>query len=319
MQVPYDDLDELDAVIAERGDELAAIIAEPVVGAGGVLPPPAGYLEGLRARCDQTGAFLILDEVICGFGRLGTWFGAQHFGVAPDMVTFAKGVTSGYQPLGGVFVGPAVRAPLEADPAYVLRHGYTYSGHPSACAAAMANLDIIERETLWERAPKIGQRLEEGLDQLVDRGAVASVRGEGGMWAAVLHEGADAVAVRDRMLDHGVIARPIGPGVVAFCPPLVITDDQIDQSSPPSPPRFPDGGYSLRCRVGSARPRRRGRRRRGGRGGVRRAGGRRGRRGWGCRSRSSSSPSPSSMSSSSRRTYSATSLSASTTSLTWRR
>jgi adenosylmethionine-8-amino-7-oxononanoate aminotransferase len=230
IQVPYDDLDALDAVIAERGGQLAAVIAEPVVGAGGVLPPPPGYLEGLRARCDQTGAFLILDEVICGFGRLGTWFGAQHFGVMPDMVTFAKGVTSGYQPLGGVLVGPAVRAPLEADPAYVLRHGYTYSGHPSACAAAMANLDIIERESLWERAPKIGARLSAGLTELVDTGAIAAARGEGGMWAAVLHEGADASAVRDRMLDHGVIARPIGPGVVAFCPPLVITDDQIDQS-----------------------------------------------------------------------------------------
>ncbi len=173
IQVPYDDLDALDAIIADRGDQLAAVIAEPVIGAGGVLPPPAGYLEGLRARCDQTGAFLILDEVISGFGRLGVWWGSQHFGVVPDMVTFAKGITSGYQPLGGVLVGPAVRAPLEADPAYVLRHGYTYSGHPAACAAALANLDIIERETLWERAPKIGQRLSDGLRELVDRGAIA--------------------------------------------------------------------------------------------------------------------------------------------------
>jgi adenosylmethionine-8-amino-7-oxononanoate aminotransferase len=229
VQVPYDDLDALDAVIAERGDELAAVIAEPVVGAGGVLPPPPGYLEGLRERCDRAGAFLIFDEVICGFGRLGAWFGAQRYGVTPDLITFAKGVTSGYQPVGGVIVGPKVRAPLEADADYVLRHGYTYSGHPSACAAGMANLDIIERESLAERAPKIGQRLGDGLQQLVDAGALVAARGDAGVWAAVLQDGVDPNAVRDRMLGRGVIPRPLGANALAFCPPLVITDEQIDQ------------------------------------------------------------------------------------------
>jgi adenosylmethionine-8-amino-7-oxononanoate aminotransferase len=229
VQVPYDDLDALDAIIAERGDELAAVIAEPVVGAGGVLPPTPGYFEGLRSRCDATGAFLILDEVICGFGRLGSWFGAQHYGVEPDLVTFAKGVTSGYQPVGGVLVGRRVRGPLEADPAYFLRHGYTYSGHPSACAGALANLDIIEREGLCDRAPKIGQRLGDGLRQLVDARTLVGARGEGGMWAAVLPEGRDPSAVRDTMLEYGVIARPLGADAIAFCPPLVITDAQLDQ------------------------------------------------------------------------------------------
>jgi adenosylmethionine-8-amino-7-oxononanoate aminotransferase len=229
-QIPYDSLEALDAIIAERGDRLAAVIAEPVVGAGGVLPPPPGYLEGLRARCDATGAFLISDEVICGFGRLGHWFGMSHYGVVPDLITFAKGVTSGYQPVGGVVVGPRVRAPLEADDSWYLRHGYTYSGHPAACAGALANIDILEREALCDRAPKIGQRLGDGLRSLVDKGVLATARGDGAMYAAVMPDGNDPYAVRDRMLDAGVIARPLGANAIAFCPPLVITDDQIDES-----------------------------------------------------------------------------------------
>ncbi|HZN15489.1 MAG TPA: aminotransferase class III-fold pyridoxal phosphate-dependent enzyme [Acidimicrobiales bacterium] len=229
VQVPYDDLAALDAIIAERGDQLAAVIAEPIVGAGGVLPPPDGYLEGLRERCDRAGALLILDEVICGFGRLGTWFGAQRYGVTPDLMTFAKGVTSGYQPVGGVVVGARVRAALESDPAFVLRHGHTYSGHPAGCAAGLANLDILERESLAERAPKIGKRLGDGLRQLVDSGALVGARGEAGMWAAVLPDGVDPSAVRDRMLERGVIPRPLGANALAFCPPLVISDDQLDQ------------------------------------------------------------------------------------------
>jgi adenosylmethionine-8-amino-7-oxononanoate aminotransferase len=229
VNVPYDDLAAVDAVIDAHGPgRLAAIIAEPVVGAGGVLPPPDGYLDGLRARCDAAGAFLIFDEVICGFGRLGEWFGAQRYGVRPDLITFAKGVTSGYQPVGGVLIGAAVRAKLEASPDTLLRHGHTYSGHPTACAAALANLEVIQSEGLLDRAVPIGKRLADGLRTLVGS-QVLDVRGDGAMWAAVLAEGVDAIAVRDRMLERGVIARPIGAGVMAFCPPLVITDDQIDR------------------------------------------------------------------------------------------
>jgi adenosylmethionine-8-amino-7-oxononanoate aminotransferase len=229
VQVPWDDLGAIDTILAERGDQLAAIIAEPVVGAGGVLPPPDGYLDGLRARCDRVGAFLIFDEVICGFGRLGTDFGQQRFGVTADMTTFAKGVTSGYQPLGGVIVGPTVRAALEADPAFVLRHGYTYSGHPGACAAAMANLDVMANEDLKGRVANIEARLGATLQQAVDGRTVDEARGCGGMWAVALHEGVDATATRDRMLDHGVICRPIGSSILAFCPPLVIEDHEIER------------------------------------------------------------------------------------------
>ena len=163
VQVPSDDIEALAVLMADRAGEVAAVITEPVQGAGGVFPPLEGYLADVRRLCDQHGALLIFDEVITGFGRLGHWFAADHYGVVPDLTTFAKAVTSGYQPLGGVFVGAAVRGPLESDPAYILRHGYTYSGHPAACAAGLANLAIMEREGLVERAGPIGPRLGDGL------------------------------------------------------------------------------------------------------------------------------------------------------------
>jgi putrescine aminotransferase len=229
VQIPYDDSGALDQLVEATEGRIAAVIAEPVVGAGGVYPPPAGYLAALREWCDRTGAFLIFDEVICGFGRLGEWWAAEHFGVQPDMVTFAKGVTSGYLPLGGVVVGPAVRAPLESDAEFVFKHGYTYSGHPLPAAAAMANLDIIEREGLLAKAEGIGQTLGKGLGDLVDGEHVIGVRGTMGIWAIEFAPGLDAPAVRDALLDFGVIARPIGNTVLAYCPPLVITDDQMDR------------------------------------------------------------------------------------------
>jgi putrescine---pyruvate transaminase len=229
VQVPGDDIEAVSVLMAERAGEVAAVITEPVQGAGGVHPPAPGYLAELRALCDRHGALLVFDEVITGFGRLGAWFASDHYGVRPDLVTFAKAVTSGYQPLGGVIVGPSVRGPLEADPSFLLRTGYTYSGHASACAAALANLDIIEEEQLVTRADPIGRRLGDGLRALAADGAIAGVRGEGAVWAAALHDDQDALVVRDRMLDDGVVTRAIGPDTTSFCPPLVITDAQIDR------------------------------------------------------------------------------------------
>ena len=229
VQTSAHDLAEVGALFAAHGDRIAAVIAEPVIGAGGLYPPVPGYLEGLRALCDRSGAWLILDEVITGFGRLGSWWGSQRFGIQPDLTTFAKAVTSGYQPLGGVLVAPAVREVLESDPALVLRHGHTYSGHPASCAAALAALDITEREGLPERATKVGDRLAAGLTAVAADGLVAGARGDTAMWAVGMHEGVDAVAVRDAMLARGVIARPIGTTTVTFCPPLVISDDEIDR------------------------------------------------------------------------------------------
>jgi len=229
IQVPGDDIEALASTMAEHAGRVAAVITEPVQGAGGVWPPEEGYLEGVRRLCDQHGALLVFDEVITGFGRLGEWFGAGHFGITPDLICFAKAVTSGYQPLGGVIVGPTVRAALEADPTFVLKTGYTYSGHPTVCAAALANIDIIEREGLLERARAIGARLSAGLSAIADDGQVAAVRGRGAVWAVGLHEHQSAVAVRDRMLELGVITRAIAEPSNTVCPPLVMTAEEVDR------------------------------------------------------------------------------------------
>ena len=229
IQVPGDDVEALATAMADHAGRVAAVITEPVQGAGGVWPPAEGYLESVRRLCDQHGALLIFDEVITGFGRLGDWFGAAHFGVTPDLICFAKAVTSGYQPLGGVIVGPRVREALESDPAFVLKTGYTYSGHPTVCAAALANIDILEREGLLERATAIGERLSAGLTALAADGQVAEVRGRGAVWAVGLHPHQSAVAVRDRMLHLGVITRAIAEHSNTFCPPLVMTDEEIDR------------------------------------------------------------------------------------------
>jgi adenosylmethionine-8-amino-7-oxononanoate aminotransferase len=212
----------------QHAGNIAAIIAEPVQGAGGVWPSTSEYLSQLRRLCDAHGAYLIFDEVITGFGRLGTWFGANYYNVVPDMLTFAKGVTSGYQPLGGVICGPQVNEALLIDTQFFLRTGYTYSGHASVCAAALKNIEIMERENLVARAQHVGARIEDGLRALADDGTLTGYRGAGAIWAGKLPEGLDATVIRDRMIRSGVIARAI-PGVIAFCPPLVITDQQIDQ------------------------------------------------------------------------------------------
>ena len=229
VQVPSDDIEALATVMKERSPEIAAVLTEPVQGAGGVYPPSEGYLDGMRRLCDQHGAYLIFDEVITGFGRLGTWFGAQHYGVTPDFVTFAKAVTSGYQPLGGVFVGRAPLDALESDAAFFMRHGYTYSGHATVCAAGLKNLEIMEREGLVERAKHVGQRLGAGLQALAADGTIDHARGDGAVWAAGLRPDQNATAIRDHMLAGGAIVRALNADANLFCPPLVITDEQIDR------------------------------------------------------------------------------------------
>jgi putrescine---pyruvate transaminase len=230
VQVPADDIEALASLMAQRGNEIAAIIAEPVQGAGGIFPATDGYLEALRRLCDQHGAFLIFDEVISGFGRLGTWFAAHRYGVRPDFVTFAKAVTSGYQPLGGIFVGPAPLAALEADDNFFLRTGFTYSGHATVCAAALKNLEIMEREHLVERANHVGARLEAGLKSLAADGTIDHARGLGAMWAAGLRPDQNAMAMRDHMYaEGGVVCRALNADSLLFCPPLVTTDEQIDR------------------------------------------------------------------------------------------
>lgn len=229
VQVDSDNIEDLASFMKDNGARVAAIITEPLQGAGGVYPPADGYLEGARKLCDQYGALLIFDEVITGFGRLGTWFAANYYNVVPDLLCFAKGVTSGYQPLGGVFVGRTALNALERDPDFFLRHGYTYSGHSSVCAAALKNLEIIERDGLIERAKHVGKRLSDGLHSLAVDGIIDSVRGAGAIWAAGLKPDQNCLTIRDSMIKRGVIARSINADTNAFCPPFVITDQQIDK------------------------------------------------------------------------------------------
>ena len=231
FQVARDSLDEMRAAVSYHGPErIAAIVAEPVIGAGGVFPPPPGYLEGLRELCDESGALLVFDEVITGFGRLGSWFASNHYGVTPDVITFAKGVTSGYVPLGGVIVGPRLRGWLEADEGYMLFHGNTYAGHPTCCAAAIANIEILRDERLPERARETGRRLRDGLDASAGRPGFAGTRGEGLMQAVALEPALTAAAVSEALLSRGVIGRALPYAhAVAFSPPLTISDAETEE------------------------------------------------------------------------------------------
>lgn len=227
-RLPWADLDAMRALFEHCGDRIAAVFAEPVIAGGGLLVPPDGYLNGIRDLCDRYGAFMVADEVVCGFGRLGTFWGSERFGVRPDMITFAKGATSGYFPLGGVIVGERVRRPLEGDPELMLMHGHTYSGHPSGCAAGLEALRLQEDENLAARALAIGGRLETGLDEMVENGLIAEARGMGGIWGAVLEDQRRAEAVWSGLFERGVIARRIRGSIIAICPPLVASDEEID-------------------------------------------------------------------------------------------
>ncbi|MBH01544.1 MAG: aspartate aminotransferase family protein [Acidimicrobiaceae bacterium] len=217
------------SIFAEYGEQIAGVVTEPLQGAGGVFPPPSGYLEGLRRLCDDYGALLVFDEVITGFGRTGNWFASDTYGVKPDIITFAKGVTSGYQPLGGVLISRTVCDVIESDPDFTFMHGYTYSGHPAASAAAIANINIIEDEGLVQRAEIIGDKLSGGLKALEKDGIFSEVRGVGAIWAAQVTDASteQGLVIRDKMTEMGVICRAIN-GALAFCPPLVIEENDID-------------------------------------------------------------------------------------------
>jgi adenosylmethionine-8-amino-7-oxononanoate aminotransferase len=233
-RVPYDSLQALREEIHCLGaDHVAAVLVEPVIGAGGVLPPPDGYIEGLDKVCSETGVLLIVDAVICGFGRLGTWFGIERWGVEPDMICFAKGVTSGYLPLGGVIVSRPVSEPFWADEAPPLRHGVTYAGHATCCAAALANIALLERDELLQRGRTMESQLEGALAPLAQHSLVAEVRAGTGLMAAVELApdllqarpgavGEAAAAARRR----GVIVRALGTSL-AVSPPLTATGEHL--------------------------------------------------------------------------------------------
>lgn len=230
----------LEEKIRELGAErVAAFIGEPVQGAGGVIIPPATYWPEIQRICDRHGILLVSDEVICGFGRLGHWFGCERMGTRPDLITFAKGVTSGYIPLGGVLVGDRVARVL-IDQGEEFSHGFTYTGHPVACAVANENIAIIERERLVQRVrDDIGPYLKQRFEALQDHPLVGQAEACGMMAGLVLVKSKHPVqrfaadlnvglVCRGHMFANGVVMRAVGDRMI-IAPPLVITRDQIDQ------------------------------------------------------------------------------------------
>jgi putrescine---pyruvate transaminase len=234
-QVPWDDPTALEKTIEMLGSSVAAFFCEPVIGAGGVYPPPPGYLAEVREICRRHDVLFVADEVITGFGRVGDWFASTRFDLRPDMITTAKGLSSGYLPIGAVIVSSSVAEPFwRAGTTDVFRHGYTYSGHPTAAAVALANLELIEREHLVARVAELEPVLARAVAPLADLALVGAVRAGTGLLAAVeIAEDARAadptlgqrlvLAIRDR----GVITRLLRGVALQISPPFVITEDEI--------------------------------------------------------------------------------------------
>ena len=230
----------LEAKILEVGpDKVAAFIGEPVQGAGGVIVPPATYWPEIQRICDRYGILLVADEVICGFGRTGNWWGCETMGFRPDLMTFAKGVTSGYIPLGGVMVGERI-ARVMIDQGGEFEHGYTYSGHPVACAVALANIRLIQREGLVEKVrDDTGPYLAEHFRALAEHPLIGEAQSIGLMGALQIvknkatHECFDSalevgMICRGHCFANGLIMRAVGDRMI-IAPPLVITREQIDE------------------------------------------------------------------------------------------
>jgi putrescine aminotransferase len=234
--VPWDDAAALDKVIESAGPgRVAAFFCEPVIGAGGVYPPPEGYLASVREICRRHDVLFIADEVITGFGRAGAWLASERFALDPDMITTAKGLSSGYAPIGAVIVSAPVAEPFwRPGSQEMFRHGYTYSGHPTSCAIALANLDLIEREQLVARVADLEPVLASTLAPLAAHELVAEVRAGTGLLAAV--EIAEDARTADPGLgprlvaeirDRGVITRLLRGVALQISPPFVITEAEI--------------------------------------------------------------------------------------------
>jgi adenosylmethionine-8-amino-7-oxononanoate aminotransferase len=230
----------LEKVVLDAGAEtVAAVVAEPVQGAGGVIVPPADYFPLVREICDKYGLLLIADEVITGFGRTGRWFGLDNWNVVPDLMIFAKGVTSGYLPLSGVMLTRPVHDTLKLVKG-AFAHAFTYSGHPTACAVGLRNLQIIEEEHLVERAAQVGAYLQKQLKSLYAHEIVGDVRGIGLLGAVELVRDRGSKELFDPKLGvarrvwlaalaNGVIVRPLSGDVLGISPPFVISEQEIDR------------------------------------------------------------------------------------------
>ncbi|HTD11519.1 MAG TPA: aspartate aminotransferase family protein [Steroidobacteraceae bacterium] len=227
--------DELERLIAlHDASTIAAVIVEPIAGSTGVLIPPQGYLKRLREICDRHGILLIFDEVITGFGRTGAPFAAQEFGVTPDLLTLAKGMTNGCVPMGGVLVSKAVYDTFMQGPDGIeLFHGYTYSAHPVACAAGLATLEIYKREGLLTRARTLAAKWEDAAHALQGLPHVIDVRNYGlilGLELAPVagKPGARAFEVYTKCFERGLLVRQTAD-ILALSPPLIVTPEQIDE------------------------------------------------------------------------------------------
>jgi len=236
-QVAHDSVEALEETFARIGPErVAAFFVEPVIGAGGVYPPGHRYIEGVAAICARNDVLLVVDSVICGFGRLGTWFGIERWDVTPDMITFAKGVTSGYLPLGGVMISDRIAEPFWRGPGGpVFRQGATYAGHSACAAAALANIALLERENLIPRGQEMEQPLLEAIQSVAGHPAAGEVRGGVGTLAAI--ELNTELAARDAgaltrltmgAREAGVLLRQLG-NCVAVSPPLTATPEHFEQ------------------------------------------------------------------------------------------
>ena len=240
-----------ETIVREGPDTIAALLAEPIHGAGGVIYPTDDYWPRVREICTRHNVLLIADEIVTGFGRTGRWFGLSHWGVSPDIVAFAKGVTSGYLPLGGMMVSKTIKEAMDSvKPENRWMHGYTYSAHPTCCAVALKNIEIIEREGLCENAERMGNRLYSALTSTFSNHPnVGEIRGGKGLLAALefvedratkknfAAERNVAPRLQKELMDRGVITRTVRAGgehpafgdAVFFAPPLVITEEEIDR------------------------------------------------------------------------------------------
>src|SRR6476659_949618 len=234
-EVAHDDAADLERALDELGDRAAAFLGEPMIGAGGAIPAPDGYWQTVERICRDRGVLLVADEVISGFGRLGRWFGCERYGFTPDLMTCAKGISSGYVPLGAVVVAGHVREPFWRDAAAPFVHGGTYSGHTGACVAALVNLDILERELLVDRVATLEPTLAQLLEPLRELTGVADVRSvglagavelDGGLLADNAAAGAAVVLAARR---RGVLTRLLRGVALQISPPFVVTEDELER------------------------------------------------------------------------------------------
>jgi adenosylmethionine-8-amino-7-oxononanoate aminotransferase len=231
-RVPANDAGALEEQILALGpDRVAAVFAEPIIGTGGVILPAEGYLQRMEAVCREYDVLVVLDEVITGFGRTGEMFATELFGLAPDMVVVAKGITSGYAPLGGVLVAPRVWTPFFDSPdAPIFRHGVTYSGHATACAVAQANLDVLEEEDLVARVATLAPALAQAVAPLAEHPLVAEVRAGIGLLAGVqLVPEVSGDDVIRRCLEDGILLRVITNNTLQISPPFVVDADDLQR------------------------------------------------------------------------------------------